>query len=301
MQRKTQIDALGAGLLIGLAVLFGFNQVTIKLVNNGFNPVFAAGLRSVIAIVAVLVWMRIKGITLHVVPGTVPVGLAMGAIFAAEFLCIYLALDYTSVTRATVILYSMPVWFALAAHVLLPGERITAQKALGLALAFCGMAAAIFDKGSAPAGASTLVGDLLALGGAIGWACVTFAARAAGARGVSPEMQLLWMVTISAPLLVLAAPLFGDWLRAPGAVSLGALLFQGTVVVAGGFLLWFWLLGRYPASGVASFSFLSPILGLFLGWALLNEPVSALLLGAGALVALGLVLINRPAQVPQKV
>jgi drug/metabolite transporter (DMT)-like permease len=46
---------------------------------------------------------------------------------------------------------------------------------------------------------------------------------------------------------------------------------------------------------------LNPILGLFLGWALLNEPVSALLLGAGALVALGLVLINRPAQVPQKV
>lgn len=301
MHQKAEIDSLAAGLLIGLAFLFGFNQVTIKIVNQGFNPVYAAGLRSVIATLAIVIWMRMRGLSLAVVKGSVPVGVLMGLVFAAEFLCIYLALDYTSVTRATVILYSMPVWFALAAHFLLPGERITPLKALGLALAFTGMAAAMVDQGSVPDGVSTLTGDLLALGGALGWAAVAFAARAAGARGVSPEMQLLWMVAVSAPILIIAAPMFGNWLRAPDLLSISSLVFQGVVIVAGGFLLWFWLLARYRASGVAGFAFLSPILGLFLGWLLLGEPISPLLLGAGALVALGIVLINRPSQVPQKV
>ena len=295
MPRKDKIDTAGALMLVGLAVLFGFNQVTIKVVNMGFNPVFAAGLRSVIAVVAILVWMRLRHVPVRVAAGTRGVGVVMGVIFAAEFLCIYLALDYTSVTRATVILYSMPVWFALAAHFFLPSERITPIKAAGLALAFAGMAVAMVDKGSAPAGASTWLGDVLALGGALGWAAVTFAARRAGAKGVGPEMQLFWMVAVSAPLLILAAPLFGDWLRVPGVLPVVGL------VLAGGFLLWFWLLGRYPAAGVASFSFLSPILGLFLGWAILDEPLSPMLIGAAGLVALGLVLINRPAQVPQKV
>lgn len=301
MQRKDSLDAMGAALLIGLAFLFGFNQVTIKVVNAGFNPVFAAGLRSVIAVIAVVGWMRLRRVALTIAPGTVPIGMIMGLVFAAEFLCIYLALDFTTVTRATVILYSMPVWFALAAHFLVPGERLSGVKTLGLVLAFAGMAGAIFDRSSTPEGGSTLVGDLLALGGALGWAAVALAARHAGAKGVTPEMQLLWMVAVSAPVLIMAAPLFGDWLRAPGALPLGGLVFQGVVVVAGGFLLWFWLLQTYPASGVASFSFLSPILGLLLGWALLNEPLSAGLLISGGLVALGLVVINRPAQVPQKV
>jgi len=49
-----------------------------------------------------------------------------------------------------------------------------------------------------------------------------------------------------------------------------------------------------PASGVASFSFLSPIFGILLGWLLLGEEVGLSILIAGAMVAAGLVLINRP-------
>ena len=37
-----------------------------------------------------------------------------------------------SVSRASVIFYSMPVWFALMAHVALPGERITRLRGIGL-------------------------------------------------------------------------------------------------------------------------------------------------------------------------
>lgn len=301
--RKDRMDAAGTALMIALALLFAGNQVSIKIVNGGFQPVFGAALRSVLAAACVILWMRARGISFAIPPGTAPWGVAMGAAFAAEFLCLYLSLDLTTVTRATVFMYTMPMWLAIAAHVLYPAERITPLKAAGLALAFGGMALAIADRGSVPAGTgSTLAGDALALAGAVGWAAVALLARAGGARGISPEMQLLWMLVVSAPLLFLAAPAFGPFWREPGALEWGVLAFQSTVIVAAGFLAWFWMLTRYPAASVASFSFLSPVFGIALGWAILDEPLGPGLLAAGAAVAGGLVLINWPRrQVPQKV
>jgi drug/metabolite transporter (DMT)-like permease len=45
---------------------------------------------------------------------------------------------------------------------------------------------------------------------------------------------------------------------------------------------------------VASFSFLTPIFGVGLGWLLLNEAVGPRIFGSAALVAVGILLINRP-------
>jgi drug/metabolite transporter (DMT)-like permease len=70
-------------------------------------------------------------------------------------------------------------------------------------------------------------------------------------------------------------------------------LFQIFAVASFGFLLWFWLLKIYPASGVASFSFLSPVFSVALGWLLLNEDVGPELWAALALVAGGIFLINK--------
>lgn len=293
MDRRDRMDGAGAAALVAFSLLFALNQVSIKVTNGGFQPVFAIALRSVIAIPCVLLWMRWRGLSLSPAPGTLAPGLLIGAVFSAEFLCLYLALDLTTVARASVIFYTMPVWLALAAHVLLPGERLTAPRAAGLALAFAGTAWAILDR--PPAGAqASLAGDLFALGAALGWAGIALIARASRLSTVAAEVQLLWQLAVSLPVLAMAAPFFGPLLRDPGAVHVAGLMFQGAVVASFGFIGWLALLQRYPAASVASFSFLTPVLGVALGWALLGEEVTATLLGALALVAAGLVLINRP-------
>tara|TARA_A100001015_G_scaffold140861_1_gene156299 strand:+ start:72 stop:326 length:255 start_codon:yes stop_codon:yes gene_type:complete len=72
------------------------------------------------------------------------------------------------------------------------------------------------------------------------------------------------------------------------------LLFQSIVVVAIGFIFWLWLLSIYPASGVASFAFLTPIFGMAFGWLILEEQLSRNILMAAFLVILGIYLINKP-------
>ncbi|MEM6729056.1 MAG: DMT family transporter, partial [Pseudomonadota bacterium] len=116
------------------------------------------------------------------------------------------------------------------------------------------------------------------------------------------EIQLFWQVLLSIPILFAGALYFGPFVRELTAIHWAALGFQIVVVASFGFLFWFWLIKIYPASSVASFSFLSPVFSVLLGALLLGETVGLSLLGALLLVTLGLFLINRPPrQVPQKV
>jgi drug/metabolite transporter (DMT)-like permease len=291
MQRKDRLDAFGGSILLGVTLLLAFNQVIVKLVNQGLQPVFFAGLRSALAVLFVWAWLAFKHRPPRLRRAALGPGLLMGTVFAAEFLCLFLALDLTTVGRTSVIFYSMPVWFAIMAHFGL-GERITPLKALGLTLAFAGAAWAILS-GSA-SGEGSLTGDLFALGGAIGWAGTAYIARRPVMRAEGPEMQLFWMVLVSGPILLLAAPAFGPLIRDLQPVHLFWLLFQASVVVAGGFVTWLWLLSVYPAATVASFSFLTPILAIVLGAVIFGESVTWPILAAAGLVAAGIVLINRP-------
>ncbi|NNK78938.1 MAG: DMT family transporter, partial [Litoreibacter sp.] len=207
-----------------------------------------------------------------------------------------------SVARASVIFYTMPVWLALAGHFILPGERLTPMKCLGLACAVVGVAWAILDR-SGPAGEASLTGDLLALAGSLSWAGIALCARATPFREVRPELQMFYQVLISAPVLLFASLFFGPLIRELEPAHFLGLGFQIVIVVSAGFIIWMWLLSVYPAANVASFSFLSPVLGVLLGWALLGETIGISILGALCCVGVGIVLVNRPTrdQVPQKV
>lgn len=295
MDRKPRIDAFGALSLTGFALLLAFNQVIIKVVNEGLQPVFFAGLRSLGGALVILAWMKFRGLSISISPGTVPAGLMIGTVFALEFICLFWALDLTSVTRTSVIFYTMPMWLALAAHFLIPGERLTPMKCAGLALAFAGVVVALTMRSEGAAEVS-LLGDVLALLGAMLWAAIALCARATSLKEVRPEMQLLWQLSVSAPLLLLASLAFGPLLRAPEMIHWLGLGVQIVVIVSAGFLFWLWLLSIYPASSVAAFSFLTPVFGVALGWFVLGEDVGPGILVALVLVCVGLVLINRPAR-----
>jgi len=297
MPPKTQIDAFGAISLTGFALLLAFNQVVIKVTNDGLQPIFFAALRSVGGALLIYGWIRWRGLELTLPRATVPAGLLIGAAFAFEFICLFLALDLTTVTRTSVIFYTMPLWLALAAHVLIPGERLTRMKSAGLILAFAGVVVAMVSRGGAT-GQGALLGDLSALGAAMGWAGIALIVRTTALKTVRPEVQLLWQLVVSAPILLFAAPFFGPVLREPSLIHWAGLGFQIVAVVSAGFLFWFWLLTIYPASSVAAFAFLAPVFGVGLGWLMLGEPVGPGTLIALVLVSAGLILINRPAPKP---
>ncbi|WP_299499559.1 DMT family transporter [uncultured Roseobacter sp.] len=290
MEKKSHMDAFGAAALIAFALHLAFNQVVIKLTNGGFGPVFAAGLRSAGAVIVLLIWMRLRGVTLNVPRAALPAGILSGCLFGLEFMCLFTALDFTTVSRASVIFYSMPVWLAIASHFLIPSDRMTGLRSIGLVLAMGGVALALLDRSDATA---SLTGDILALTSAICWAGIALCVKITPLSTVPPAQQLMFQVLVSAPILLIAAAFFGDFIRDLQPIHIAGLLFQIIAVASLGFLAWFWLMSIYPASSVASFSFLSPVFAVILGWLLLNEDVGPKVWAALVLVAAGIYLINR--------
>ena len=224
MERKDRIDAFGAALLIWFSFLMGVNQVLVKLVNEGFSPVFQAGLRSACALVPVLAFALITRKRLSITDGSLIPGIVCGLLFSFEFVLLFTAFEYTAVSRASVLFYTMPVWVAVAAHWLFPGERLTPRRMLGLAMAVGGVAWALLDSPGSAEG--SLIGDVMCIIGAMFWAGIAIVARSTPLSKSTPEMQLLYQLAVSAPVLLLVAPLFGDMIREVTPTIIGIFSFQ---------------------------------------------------------------------------
>ena len=63
------------------------------------------------------------------------------------------------------------------------------------------------------------------------------------------------------------------------------------------YLVWFWLVSRYPPARLSVLSFLAPVFGVMFGHWVLGEPLTGPLLISLVLVATGIVLVNRPSRI----
>ena len=294
MEKKNKIDAFGAVALISFSLLLGINHVVIKIVNVGLNPIFFAGIRSFIAFLFIIIWMKLTRKPIVFNKKNTNICLIAGLIFALEFLFLFLALDFTSVSRNSIIYYSMPLWLTILLFFTKKKEKLSFIKLLGLILAFSGVVISVSKNDSGLIiNSSSLFGDFLAFLAALFWALLIIIAKNSNFNKEMPEMQLLWMVMVSGPILICFSFFIEDPIRDFQIIHIWGLLFQSIVVVAGGFLFWLWLLSKYPASGVASFSFLTPIFTIFFGWLILSEVMTPDFIFAAFLVITGLILINK--------
>ena len=170
------------------------------------------------------------------------------------------------------------------------GGIVTNPNCSTVVLAMAGVAWALADPQSR--GAGNIWGDLLALLASWAWAGIALNVRLTRTSELNPEGQLFWQLAVSAVVLCVVAPLFGPLWRETGLLSLFGLAY-GVLVASLGFMFWLRLMGIYPASDIASFSFLSPVMAVVFGWLVFDEPVGPDFLGALALTSVGIVLINR--------
>jgi drug/metabolite transporter (DMT)-like permease len=279
--------------LLLLCAIWGFTQVTIKLANEGFSPLFQAGLRSAGSAVLLWAWSTASGVPLFRRDGTLGHGAVIAALFAAEFILIYLGLALTTAARGVLFVYTAPFVVAIGAHFFVPGERLRGVKSVGLACAFAGIAIAFADGLRLPT-RRELLGDTMVLAGAVCWGATTVVIKASRHVHLSPNKTLFYQLAGSAVVLIPISIAVGEpGVMNPTAVALLSLGYQVVVVAFASYLAWFWLLARYPASELSAFSFLTPLFGMAAGGLVLGERIGSALAVAMALVAVGIYLVNR--------
>jgi drug/metabolite transporter (DMT)-like permease len=297
-ERRQHLDAAAVLLMVLLSACWGLNQVAIKLANAGISPILQAGLRSLGSAVLVSAWSAHRGVRLFARDGSLGLGILIGLLFGAEFVFLYGSLVFTSASRAVLFLYTAPFVVAVGAHFVVPGERLRPQQVLGLACAFAGVALAFADALRFPS-YRELLGDGMAFIAALLWGATTVMVKASRLAWLPPHKTLLYQLGVSALFLPALSWALGEpGFVAPTPLVLGMLAYQIVVVAFVSYLAWFWLISRYPAGRLSSFSFLTPIFGLMAGALLLGEPVSWALAAALALVAIGIFLVNRAPPLP---
>src|SRR5262249_5570247 len=154
------------------------------------------------------------------------------------------ATGLTSASHAAVMLNLYAVHTVVLAHFLLPGDRLTARKLLGVLVAYGGC---LLLVGRHDGGTPTLIGDVVMFASGVILAERTVYLATAVHRFDAIKL-LLTQVVFGVAVFVVASALFEDgatrwtWRLA---ASIG---FQGVVIAGFNFVVNLWLLGRYRAS-----------------------------------------------------
>lgn len=285
-------------ILMVLCASWGLQQVAIKIANPGVSPVFQAGLRSIGATVLIWIWIVLRGTPVLNRDGTWWWGVTAGMLFAGEFLLVYWGLEFTNASRAVIFLYTSPFVVALGAQWFIPGEHLRLVQVVGLVCAFTGVVVAFGESMVLPT-RTMLLGDAMLAVAAVLWGATTVLIKASPLVRAAPSKVLLYQLAVSAVVLPL-----GSWaLGEPGVMFLtpliiASLVYQAVWIAFVTYLIWFWLIHHYPASRLASFTFLTPLFGVLAGGVLLDEPITRSLILALILVGVGIYLVNGPARKP---
>ena len=294
-ERKDRLDARAVVLLLACCAVWGLGQVAAKVSLAEVPPLTQAALRSFGAALLLAWWARARGLPLWQRDGSGRAGLLVGVLFAAEFACLFIGLQFTSASRMVVFLYCAPFVVALGMPLLMRREGLDRVQVLGLLVAFAGVVWAYSEGfGVATAGPRQWLGDALGLAGAVFWALTTLALRGSVLARALPEKALMYQLLVSAVVLGVAAPLAGESL--PTQISPATwwgLGFQTVVVTFASYLVWFWLVRHYPATRISAFTLLTPVFGLLAGVLLLGEPATTRLLVGLVAVCAGIALVNR--------
>ncbi len=288
------LDTLAVIATVALCLSWGFNNVAIKLAIIDIPPLIQSSARSFIAAILVGALTRARGIPMFKRDGTLGAGILAGILFALEFLLIYRGLVWTTVTRGTLFLYLAPFFVVVGARFLIPGDHFRLSQWLGLLSSFAGIVIA-FGVPTPASNPHQILGDLMLVGAAGAWAATTLLIKASPLNWVCAEKTLLYQLVVSAPVLALAAVLFGERVNAmPSPVALGAFAYQTLWVVSVTFVVWFALIVRYSATRLSAFTFLTPLFGVAAGHLILHEPLTLPFAVAVLFVAGGLFVVNRP-------
>ena len=290
--------------LIGVVVvIWAINFIAAKIGLRSFPPLTMASFRVCAAgVVMIPFYLCVRRLRLAAIAEAAPArnrGFTRRDVWTFLYLgffgvsvnqfCFTLGLHCTSVSHSAVIVGMGPIYTLILA-VLLRLERATWHKAVGMAIAFTGIAVLASEHGISAHSAS-LLGDAITMTGSVG-----FAIYAVLGKRVAGEYDALTMTAynhfagalILLPLAVHQAWMLhaaGNWRAVPWQ-AWAAVLHMALFGSAVAYVLYYWLLRYLEASQLSTFTYLLPVLATILGILTLGEKGSWTQVLGGAL-ALG--------------
>jgi drug/metabolite transporter (DMT)-like permease len=287
--RRPGLDARVALAFFAIYVLWGGTFLAIRVAVLEIPPLFTAGLRFFVAGSVLYSFMRLRG---EKSPSPVEwrsIGIIALFMFVVTYGPLFWAVQYVPSGITSVIEATLPIT-TLALEVFVFRQQPFHLGMLGsVTLGFAGVALLLFKGGNAP-----ILPCLVILASGVAWSTGAVLTRSMPLPRSRPLTSGGSMLLGGIVLLALsglsgeANPLPYIPLRA--GIALVYLILAGSLIA---FTSYVWLLGRMPATRVASHAYVNPIVAIALGYFVAGEQLTLRDILASLLILLSVFLILR--------
>lgn len=288
---RRNVDSTGALLALLTSVFWGANTVAIKVGLADAPPLRLAWMRFVVGGVAIAVWAwstgRLAGF--RIAPHEWRPMIVLALIFTAQIGTMNIGTSLTSAAHASILLNLYSVHTVVLSHFLIPGDRLTVRKVVGVLIAYAGIVVLFAGQ---TGGAASLLGDAIVFVSAFLLAeRLVYLARAV--QSLDPVKLLLSQAAIGSVLFMLGSALT-EPMPTAWTVRLGAsVAYQGILIAGFNFVVSMWLLQRYRPSSLVPFFLTQPLFGVLAAAVVAGDPLTWELLLACIAVGIGMGLTTR--------
>lgn len=289
-----------AAFFVLMCLVWGVTFLPIKIASAHAPPIFLATVRFAIAGVLMLLWAGRDAFRVprSALPRLIGTGLLVNT---GNYAFLFWGIAHAPSGLAAVVnMATIPVYSLLASRVI-EGGRISGERVVAILIGAAGLGFLFASRMRAGAAAAT--GDPLELWGlaAVAFGTLLYCVGAVLTRKIAPAMPILalagWQTVIGALGLVVISlalePVGDEHLRAlllwPVWPAMAMLVVGGSLI---GFTIYIRLLHQWGAFRAGLYAFVSPVIAVAAGIAVLGEPfgwaegVGAVLMFAAAAIAL---------------
>lgn len=281
---------------LGLCAIWGSTWLAIKIGLHDLPPFLFAGLRFVVASGTLFLACAVARVPiLPRTAGDWPFLIGTGVLtFFFNHGFLFWGEQFIPSGLAAVLQATIPGFGLLVAPWLLPAERPTPRKVLGVLIGLAGVAG-IFAHELHAGGRAAAWGSVAVVFAASSVATGNVLVKARGAH-LPPAAMAAWqMVFGMVPLLAVGtwregSPFSLHWTPA----SVGCLVYLAVIGSSVAFYLYYWLTARAPVTSVMTIALITPVSAVLLGWLVLGETLSWRTAVGAAVVLAGTTLVIRP-------
>ncbi|MGH2753690.1 MAG: EamA family transporter [Actinomycetota bacterium] len=276
-------------------IVWGSTYLAIRVTVETMPPLLTASVRFLVAGTAVYVflWLRKGRSFVHLEPREMVASTLVGALllFGGNGI-VSVAEEHVPSALAALIIASVPLWIVVLRFI--TGDRVPGGTMAGVAVGFAGVALLIVP-GDQP-GTASLGHLLLIVAASMSWATGSFISKRLPLPKdpfVSTAAQMLG----GGVVLAVAGVIGGEASNLDVSTFSGASIAGLVYLIVAGSLLAFtayvWLLQNAPISKVSTYAYVNPVVAIFLGWLILSEEVTPVIIAGAAVIVAAVAWIVR--------
>lgn len=278
-------------IFLALGFFWGSSYLFIKLAVDDFGTFTLVAFRLLFG--AALLWavVLVSRVELPRQPRVYGHLVVMSAInIAIPFALITWAERSVDSSLAAILTAAVPLFVIVLAPIFLPDEPIRVNGLAGLAVGFVGVV--ILTGRDLSGSGGELVGAMALIGAALSYACGAIYSRR-NIRGLRPMVPAVLQVSFACLIMIAMAILLEHPLDStPDAQAIFSIAWLGLLGSGLAYLCFFRLLGPWGATRLTMVSYVIPVVGILLGFIVLDEPIDGRVLFGTAMILAGIGLVN---------